>query len=616
MPVQLTERLLERVTSTLIGLREEALKLEQAFAGELEEIEPTYRDSARNLLHYLAVRRHDIRPLQQDLASLGLSSLGLIEGHTLANLNAVLDVLERLTGESSGPAPKPPVDFRTGQLLLRDHSRSLLGPESPTRSVRIMVTMPSEAATDADLARRLLVAGMDVMRINCAHDGPTQWRAMVDNLRKAERAVGRRCKVQADLSGPKLRTGRIEPAGRLLKLRPRKDVAGRILSPAQVRFVPASVPAVAADGGRFTVPLADAVLAAVQVGDTLAFRDARGRRRTISVTGVDGNCRIGETHQVAYLHEDGEFVVRRDGETVAGGTFAGLPEVVVPIVLFPGDTLVLTRDDIPGRDALRDDAGRVLEPARIHCTLQAAFDQVQPGQSVWFDDGKIGGIVKTNSGDELAVEVTHTGAAGARLKSEKGINFPETDFRIPALTDKDLADLREVVGYVDMVALSFLRTPDDVARLEDELHELGAGHLGIVLKIENRQAFDNLPRILLKSLDSPPVGVMVARGDLAVEVGFARLSEVQEEILWLCEAAHVPVIWATQMLEGMAKGGSPSRAEVTDAAASSRAECAMLNKGPNIVETVQFLSGILTRMETHMNKRMKMLRRLSVSDLA
>ena len=167
-----------------------------------------------------------------------------------------------------------------------------------------------------------------------------------------------------------------------------------------------------------------------------------------------------------------------------------------------------------------------------------------------------------------------------------------------ALTDKDIVDLGEVVGPVDMVALSFLRGPEDILVLEDHLHRLGGGHLGIVLKIENRQAFENLPRILLAVCASPPVGVMVARGDLAVEVGFERLSEVQEEILWLCEVAHVPVIWGTKFLEGILKG-APSRAEVSDAVMSSRAECAMPTKGPYITETVQFLSGILSRMDTH-----------------
>ncbi len=204
---------------------------------------------------------------------------------------------------------------------------------------------------------------------------------------------------------------------------------------------------------------------------------------------------------------------------------------------------------------------------------------------MWFDDGKIGGIVKDNDGESISVEITHTRPTGAKLRAEKGINFPDTEFDLPALTEKDRRDLEQVVEFVDMVALSFLRTAEDVNLLEDELSRLGAGHVGVVLKVENRQAFENLPRILLTSLRSPPVGVMVARGDLAVEVGFERLSEVQEEILWLCEAAHIPVIWATQMLEGLAKRGAPSRAEITDAAASSRAECAMLNKGPNIVET-------------------------------
>jgi pyruvate kinase len=173
-----------------------------------------------------------------------------------------------------------------------------------------------------------------------------------------------------------------------------------------------------------------------------------------------------------------------------------------------------------------------------------------------------------------------------------------------------------MASRVNMVGLSFVRTPADVNQLEAELSRLQAHHLGIVLKIENRLAFENLPRLLLASMKSPPVGVMVARGDLAVEVGFERLAEVQEEILWLCEAAHVPVIWATQVLETMAKRGAPSRAEVSDAVMSGRAECVMLNKGPYVVEAVRFLNGLLERMAAHQSKKRARLRRLSVSHLA
>ena len=257
----------------------------------------------------------------------------------------------------------------------------------------------------------------------------------------------------------------------------------------------------------------------------------------------------------------------------------------------------------------------MIKPARIHCTLAAAFDQVRPGESVWLDDGKIGGIVQANNGEEIRVWITHTPPQGAKLKAEKGINFPDTALQLSSLTEKDLEDLPVLVTLVDMVAQSFVRGPEDVRRLHDELYRLGANPLGVVLKIENRQAFENLPRILLAGLGSPPLGVMIARGDLAVEVGFERLSEVQQEILWLCEAAHVPVIWATQILEGMAKKGAPSRAEVSDAAMSIMAECAMLNKGPNIVETVRFLDGVIGRMDEHFVKRRATLRKLAVAEL-
>ena len=104
---------------------------------------------------------------------------------------------------------------------------------------------------------------------------------------------------------------------------------------------------------------------------------------------------------------------------------------------------------------------------------------------------------------------------------------------------------------------------------------------------------------------------MIARGDLAVEVGFERLAEVQEEIMWACEAAHVPVIWATQVLDTLARTGQPSRAEITDAAMAERAECVMLNKGPHISEAISALDSILVRMQDHQDKKRSLLRRLA-----
>ena len=178
---------------------------------------------------------------------------------------------------------------------------------------------------------------------------------------------------------------------------------------------------------------------------------------------------------------------------------------------------------------------------------------------------------------------------------------------------RSLEDLKFIVEHGDMVSLSFVRQREDIEALMAELDRLGGQHLGIILKIENRQAFENLPDLILSALQHAPVAVMVARGDLGVEIGFERLAEVQEQILWLCEAAHVPVIWATQVLESLAKKGVPTRAEVTDAAMSGRAECVMLNKGPYITEAVSFLDNVLQRMKSHQNKKTAMMRRLRVT---
>ena len=173
-----------------------------------------------------------------------------------------------------------------------------------------------------------------------------------------------------------------------------------------------------------------------------------------------------------------------------------------------------------------------------------------------------------------------------------------------------MADLHTVVDIADLVDVSFVRYPSDVERLLDELKRLGDDRLGIVLKIETRQAFQRLPQLVLTAMRRRRVGVMIARGDLAVESGYERMAEVQEEILWLCEAAHLPVIWATQVLEQLAKTGVPSRAEISDAAMSERAECVMLNKGPYINDAVITLDNILGRMTGHHYKKNALLRTL------
>ncbi len=607
-----TDALTDRLLPRLYRIRDDAVAAEEVHAEALGLLDEPQRSSGRNLVHYLAVRRHDIRDLQFDLMSIGLSSLGICESHTLASLNRVIGILEELKNRPRSERPGEPADLNSGPLMLRDNAAASLGAGSGERAVRIMVTMPSEAATNPQLIEDLLRVGMNVMRINCAHDSPEAWRAMAANLREAEARTGRSCLVQADLAGPKVRTGPIEPVGRILKVKPRRDAFGRTIRPGRLWMASTDdgLPA----GADSLLPVSAAGLSKLAVDDELHFRDARGKKRRLAIVDVGAEGAVAEAEQTAYLITGLPLKIYRDGRKVGSIKIGVLPEVSEPILLDSGDELILVRDFEFGSAAPRDELYRATGPARIHCTLSEAFERVAAGDPVWFDDGAIGGVVRRNSGSEMHVEITHTGPDGARLRAEKGINFPDTDLDIDAMTEKDVRDLEEVVAYADIVALSFVRRPEDVLRLEDHMTRLDAQHIGVVLKVENRQSFEMLPHILLAAMRSPPVGVMVARGDLAVEVGFQRMSEVQEEILWLCEAAHVPLIWATQVLEGLAKRGAPTRAEVTDAAASQRAECVMLNKGPHIVETTRFLSDVLSRMGAHHRKRRATLRKLSIAD--
>jgi pyruvate kinase len=607
---------LHDVQCELAALRAAILAETARAQRRIDAAHPDHRNSARNLLHYLALRRRDLRPLQQRLAALGLSSLGRAEAHVLATIDAVSAVLLRLMGSAPLPlAGAAQLDFSAGKQLLARHTEQLLGPARPERNVHIMVTMPAAAADDYALVRDLLAGGMDCVRINCAHDDAATWERIIDNVRRASRELGRGCKIAMDLAGPKLRTGPLESGPQVVRVRPQRDVLGRVVAPARIWLTPEGAPRPAPAPADASLALNALWLARLQAGDDVKLVDARDAQRTLAVVdaGSDG-CWL-EADKTAYLVPGTVLRHRRRGHKGKGKAtrIAALPALEDTIVLHRGDQVVLTRSLAPGRPAVLDSAGQLLAPARIGCTLPQVFDDVRPGEAIWFDDGKIGGVIERVEAEQLHVRITQARERGDKLRADKGINLPDSALSLAAMTPKDSADLAFIARHADIVELSFANRAADVTRLQEELARLGERQPAIVLKIETRCGFDNLPEMLLAAMRSPCCGVMIARGDLAVESGFERLAEVQEEMLWICEAAHVPVIWATQVLETLARDGRPSRAEITDAAMGDRAECAMLNKGPYIVDAVKTLDDILKRMQAHQDKKYPMLRMLGLA---
>jgi pyruvate kinase len=262
---------------------------------------------------------------------------------------------------------------------------------------------------------------------------------------------------------------------------------------------------------------------------------------------------------------------------------------------------------------VRDASAFSTDPAtEAVCEPADVLGHLAVGTEVSFDDGKLSGVVESCQPDGVVVCVQRSQLKGFKMKPERGLTFPRAELQLDPLTPDDLTDLDFVARHADMVGFSFVQSADDISRLQDELARRRPDwrRLGVVAKIETALAVTNLPDIIVRAAGKQPFGVMIARGDLAVAIGFERLAEMQEEILWLCEAAHVPVIWATQVLEEMVKSGLPTRGEMTDAAMAGRAECVMLNKGPNVGDAIVALRGLLNRMVEHQSKKTSRLRAL------
>ncbi|WP_088278645.1 pyruvate kinase [Ideonella sp. A 288] len=605
------------VCDTLIrklqSLRAAMVAAEARLGDRASDIDPGKLPSARNLAHYLALRRVDLRELQERLAWIGVSSLGRAETHVLANLDKVLGILHVLAGREWTPQTSDePVGQKRGPALLARHADALFGAAPAERAARIMVTLPSEAASDPALIEALVANGMDIARINCAHDDAAAWLAMCRQVRRAARQARRSVRVLMDLAGPKLRTGPIEPGPIVLRLKPTRDALGRLQQPARLGL--------RAMGSTGLVPGAPhhlgvraAWLAQLRVGDRIDLEDARGVKRKLGVVDRHESGVLVEGARTAFITPQTTLRLRREGATLRDTAIDGLPATPGQLRLHRGDTLHLVRDGMghgPGGPG-RTEGGRTRRAAVLACTLPQALDAVRKGDRVWFDDGRIGAVARrrTAQGVELRITVARDGGEG--LAADKGINLPDTALDLPALTDKDLEDLAVVAAQADLVGLSFAQSGDDVRQLRHQLQTLGAAKTGVILKIETRRGFEHLPEMLFAAMGASAAGVMIARGDLAVECGYERLAEVQEEILWACEAAHVPVVWATQVLETLAKTGLPTRAEITDAAMGERAECVMLNKGPHILDAMRMLADILQRMQSHQSKKRPLLRALA-----
>lgn len=570
---------------------------------QVNQVAETHRAGALNLVHYKHLRTQDLRRLQARLSDLGVTRMSTIETGVKAKLEAARNVVGLLEGYG---APYSFDDiarsFAEADDILEAHTETLLGPTDDNTPSRIMVTLPAEAADDYDMVKSFVDSGMDVARINCAHDNPAVWLRMIENVHRAAEEAGREVRVNMDLAGPKIRTGEIAPGPAVGRARVTRDDAGQVITKSKLWLSADGQPAPEFEGRpALPVTVDEKWLSDLSEGSVISLHDSRGSKREFVVVEKRDGAVLAEGDRNAYIAEGTLLECDYDRARAHG-----IPQVVQALRLFEGDRLILTADDI------------VCEPAevsRISCSLPEAIHALEVGHNVLFDDGAIAAVVVEKNGNDAVLEVTRAKEGGVKLAAHKGINLPDTYLPLASLTPEDEENLEFVARHADIAAISFIRSVDDVRHVLNVMDRIAlevprVRDLGLVLKIETVPAFENISDILLEGMRHPNFGIMIARGDLAVELGFDRMTEVPGQILMVAESAHIPVIVGTQILENMAKNGLPSRAEMTDAAFALRAEAVMLNKGPHITDAIEILNTLSRRLGRSQRKNRMLLRHI------
>jgi len=578
------------------------------------DINHLHYKSLLNLQHYKVLRSEDRKGLQEKLFSLALSSLGRSFAHIAWSIETLSEQIESsLSAHIENNSPEkfsPELTINDALALNISNAKLLFGGKATTQLSRqktaIMVTLPSNAAeNNGVLIRDLAKVGVNAFRINTAHDDASTWRAMAKIIQEINLSYDddSKIKIFVDLAGPKIRTGKIRRVNTPIVIGSNKVLKSVHITQSKDMDTHAEY---FNDITREKLPaqivLNKRIYKKLEVDSVLKIVDTNSKKAFITITEIYDDFIKGSIDKKVYLDDSAKIYRKRKP-----GKILNIQKQVELIRLKKEDLLIIGEEDEEGYAALYDENRNLIEHAYIGCSFQGIAEHVDIGEKIFIDDGKIGLEVMKIEGRLITCRVTLAKENGTLIKEEKGINFPDSHIVTEALTQNDKENLLNVLDFIDHISLSFCQSAQDVKDLKNLLREHGREDIGIVTKIETKRAVSNMPEILEELLDWQKSAVMIARGDLAIEVGFENLAYVQESLLDICDAAHIPVIWATQVLENQMKNNLPSRAEITDAAMSGRAECVMLNKGAFAINTINVLKHILHDMHSISKKSRQLL---------
>lgn len=474
-------------------------KLKQVLSGLQQEIIPHKQQyqikdspilfSKENLKAYNLLRKKHTFELESMLLQAGFTTFSNIHPHIHYSIHKMQNNYNMKKIHDLKDTPLTP---EVSHQIKQNRNVSLLGKNKTS----IMVTLQASMLENPKIIHDLLSQGMNIARINCAHDSPAIWKRLVETIRRAESELGMNgppCKIHMELAGPKIRVKKI--------------------------YYP-------------------------------------------------------EKHTE---NERPFFNVKQ------------------------GDIITIARENYATDLSLKKDKIFSINSPK-------ALWNVQVKDRVYFNDGKIIGQVCFVKEETIGIEVIKTTKKSVKIREESGVNFPDSfvHFIMPAITETDIEILPLVYELSDTIGLSFVHYPRDLEKFRELLSSFPPKNIGVIAKIETKEAFHNLTKIIIEGLSFDAFGIMIARGDLAIELGFTNLASIQEEIIHLCQAAHIPFIWATGVLENLTKKGMPLRSEMTDAFHGLQADCVMLNKGDYIIEAVKTVNDLIA-LRNRVDKRNSLL---------
>ncbi|MDT0606740.1 pyruvate kinase [Croceitalea rosinachiae] len=270
---------------------------EESYKETLKEVHPSNFKSVTNLIHYRTLRDFDLRGLQEALKTLGLTRLANAESHILFSLLNTKSLLQIIAGKNGNVISKSAVSIAEAENLMIKNNDALFGSCNKRRRVRVMVTQPAQSAHDYKSVYDMVKNGMDCARINCAHDSPEIWEAIISNVKRAAQELHKEVKIAMDLAGPKIRTGQIPPGPPLKKFKPKKDVFGQVWQPIEIALVSRLDEEKWPNG----ILVNQEWLKQLRVNDIIHFKDTRAKKRKLKVVRRENDAFITNCFKTAYI---------------------------------------------------------------------------------------------------------------------------------------------------------------------------------------------------------------------------------------------------------------------------------------------------------------------------